>query len=81
MKPNKYMGNGKRYPDGTIWGHWTMKSGEWRMIDMGKGPDVPLLPKGSKKSSAKLLWGGGVGLVLYIALCIWAASQLIPRLS
>jgi len=78
MKPNKYMGNGKRYPDGSHSGRWVMVRGNWQPLE----PDPKAQPvKLAKKSSAKLLWGGGVGLVLYIALCIWAASQLIPRLS
>lgn len=79
MKPNKYMGNGKRYPDGVQMGPWVMTKGEWKLAPHPFLPNEPV--KQAKKSSAKLLWGGGVGLVLYIALCIWAASQLIPRLS
>lgn len=65
MKPNKYMGNGKRYPDGTVAGHWLMQKGEWRLIDRGHSPlDQIILPKGipSMKSVIK----SSIAQVLYL---------------
>lgn len=80
MKPNKYMGNGKRYPDGTVAGHWKMVKGEWRLIDFGSGPkDQIILPKGTP-SMSKALYKGFIGLlplfsmVALVILMAWALT-------
>ena len=71
--PNKYQGNGKRWPNGTVWMNWIMVNGEWQRLDLKKGLSED--QKAANEAAAKVPEESKVdwaGFALFILLLVTA---------
>lgn len=71
-KPNRYMGNGKVYPNGTVIGRYIMRNGHW--IDQ----DSPAArsPKETRKGLSGWLVSAMLGLILLFILLDLTGCQV-----
>lgn len=67
-KPNRYMGNGKVYPNGTRMGRYVMRNGHWVDHDSPLGRATPTASD-YKNTMRLAVWSGAiVALVIALAL-------------
>ncbi|UBU95700.1 hypothetical protein [Pseudomonas phage PCS4] len=65
--PNRYQGNGRAYPEGTIMGPYIMKGGRWKRLKEPT-PGLSDLILTSTPSLKGPIWiGAAIALVIFVA--------------